>query len=260
MYSFHYQKALSLEQATAALVSSEASRILSGGMTLIPSLKHRLIQVDELIDITGLPGLSDIRLEDKHVWIGAGATHQSVSRDPQVRQCSVGLAELAGMIGDPQVRARGTIGGSVANNDPAADYPAAVLGLNATIVTQKREIPADAFFLGMFSTALASDEIIQGIRFTKPLKSAYAKFHHTATGYAMAGVFVAQITKDEWRVAVTGATDCVCRWQEAEAAAGNVPKDLRFVHDNVLDDIHAPSAYRTNLVNILYAQAISRLA
>ena len=117
MYSFHYQKALSLEQATAALVSSEASRILSGGMTLIPSLKHRLIQVDELIDITGLPGLSDIRLEDKHVWIGAGATHQNVSRDPQVRQCSVGLAELAGMIGDPQVRARGTIGGSVANND-----------------------------------------------------------------------------------------------------------------------------------------------
>jgi carbon-monoxide dehydrogenase medium subunit len=260
MYSFQYQKALTVEQAAAALVRSDASRVLSGGMTLIPSLKHRLIQVDELIDITGLPGLNEIRTDGNQLWVGAGATHQSVSRHPEVGKFSVGLAELAGMIGDPQVRARGTLGGSVANNDPAADYPAAVLGLNATIVTQKREIAADAFFLGMFSTALASDEIIQGLRFNKPLKSAYAKFRHAATGYAMAGVFVAQITKDEWRVAVTGATDGVCRWQEAEVAAGNVPKDLCFVHDNVLDDIHAPSAYRANLVNILYAQAISRLA
>jgi carbon-monoxide dehydrogenase medium subunit len=112
----------------------------------------------------------------------------------------------------------------------------------------------------MFSTALASDEIIEGLRFNKPLKSAYAKFRHAATGYAMAGVFVAQISKDQWRVAVTGATDCVCRWQEAEAAAGTVPKDLRFAHDNLLDDIHAPAAYRTNLVHILYAQAVSHLA
>jgi len=260
MYSFQYQKALTVEQAAAALVRSDASRVLSGGMTLIPSLKHRLIQVDELIDITGLPGLNEIRTDGNQLWVGAGATHQSVSRHPEVRKFSIGLAELAGMIGDPQVRARGTLGGSVANNDPSADYPAAVLGLNATIVTQKREIAADEFFLGMFSTALASDEIIQGLRFNKPLKSAYAKFRHAATGYAMAGVFVAQITKDEWRVAVTGATDGVCRWHEAEAAAGNVPKDLLFVHDNVLDDIHAPSAYRANLVNILYAQAVSDLA
>jgi carbon-monoxide dehydrogenase medium subunit len=260
MYSFHYQKAQSVAQAAAALSRSDASRLLSGGMTLIPSLKHRLIQVDELIDISSLAGLSDVRMEDKHLWIGAGATHQSVSRHPDVRKFSVGLAELAGLIGDPQVRARGTLGGSVANNDPAADYPAAVLGLGATIVTQKREIAADAFFLGMFSTALASDEIIQGLRFTQPLKSAYAKFRHAATGYAMAGVFVAQMSNDVWRVAVTGATDGVCRWHKAEAAAGQVPEDLRFVHDSVLDDIHAPSAYRANLVQILYAQAISRLA
>jgi len=260
MYAFHYQKAQSVEQASAALSRSDASCLLSGGMTLIPSLKHRLIQVDELIDITGLPGWRDIRVEGHQLWIGAGATHQSVSRHSEVRQFSRGLVELAGMIGDPQVRARGTLGGSVANNDPAADYPAAVLGLNATIKTQKREIAADAFFLGMFATALASDEVIEGLRFNKPLKSAYAKFRHAATGYAMAGVFVAQISKDQWRVAVTGATDCVCRWHEAEVAAGTVPKDLRFVHDRVLNDIHAPSAYRAHLVNMLYAQAISRLA
>jgi len=260
MYSLHYEKAQSLEQAAASLSLSEASRVLSGGMTLIPALKHRLIQVDKLIDISGLPGMGDIRNEDTHLWIGAGATHQHVSRHPAVRQCSAGLADLAGMIGDPQVRARGTLGGSVANNDPAADYPAAVLGLNATLVTQKREITAEAFFLGMFSTALAADEIIQGLRFHKPLKSAYAKFRHAATGYAMAGVFVAQLSKDHWRVAVTGATHGVCRWHEAEAAAGTAPSDLRFVNDNVLDDIHAPSAYRSHLVSILYAQAISRLA
>jgi carbon-monoxide dehydrogenase medium subunit len=260
MYSFSYQKAQSVDQACAALTRSDASRLLSGGMTLIPSLKHRLIQVDELIDITGLPGWRDIQVKGHHLWVGAGATHQSVSRHPDVRKFSIGLAELAGMIGDPQVRARGTLGGSVANNDPAADYPAAVLGLNATIKTQKREIAADDFFLGMFSTALASDEIIEGLSFTKPLQSAYAKFRHAATGYAMAGVFVAQISKDQWRVAVTGATDCVCRWDEAEAAAGSVPKDLRFVHDSVLDDIHAPSTYRAHLVNTLYAQAVSRLA
>jgi carbon-monoxide dehydrogenase medium subunit len=260
MYSLNYQKAQSIAQASAALTRSDASRLISGGMTLIPSLKHRLIQVDELIDITGLPGWRDIRVEGHQLWVGAGTTHQSVSRHSEVRTFSNGLSELASMIGDPQVRARGTIGGSVANNDPAADYPAAVLGLNATIKTQKREIVADDFFLGMFSTALASDEIIEGLRFNKPLKSAYAKFRHAATGYAMAGVFVAQISKDQWRVAVTGATDCVCRWQEAEAAAGTVPKDLSFAHDNVLDDIHAPAVYRTHLVHILYAQAVSHLA
>ena len=259
MYSFHYQKADSVGQASAALARSGESRLLAGGMTLIPSLKHRLIQVDELIDIRGIPGLADIRLEGDKLWIGAGATHQQVARHAQVRAFCAGLADLAGLIGDPQVRARGTLGGSVANNDPAADYPAAVLGLAATIVTSTREIAADDFFQGMFATALAHDEMIQGLRFAKPLKSAYAKFRHPATGYAMAGVFVAQTRKGDWRVAVTGATDGVCRWPQAEAAAGHAPADLRFVHDGVLDDIHAPAAYRAHLVGHLYAQAIANL-
>lgn len=259
MYSFHYQKAMSVAQASAALARSGESRLLSGGMTLIPSLKHRLIQVDELIDIRGIPGLSDIRMEGDQLWIGAGATHQQVARSPQVRAFSAGLADLAGLIGDPQVRARGTLGGSVANNDPAADYPAAVLGLAASIVTSQREIAADDFFKGMFATALAADEVIQGLRFAQPLKSAYAKFRHPATGYAMAGVFVAQ-TATGWRVAVTGATDGVCRWSEAEAAAGQSPAGLRFVHDGVLDDIHAPAAYRAHLVGHLYAQALANLS
>lgn len=259
MYSFHYQKALSVAQASAALARSGESRLLSGGMTLIPSLKHRLIQVDELIDIRGMPGLSDIRMEGDQLWIGAGATHQQVARSPQVRAFSAGLADLAGLIGDPQVRARGTLGGSVANNDPAADYPAAVLGLAASIVTSQRDIAADDFFKGMFATALAADEVIQGLRFAPPLKSAYAKFRHPATGYAMAGVFVAQ-TATGWRVAVTGATDGVCRWSEAEAAAGQSPAGLHFVHDGVLDDIHAPAAYRAHLVGHLYAQALANLS
>ena len=260
MYPFHYQKASSVAQASAALARSGESRLLSGGMTLIPSLKHRLIQVDELIDIKGIPGLSDIRMQGDQLWIGAGATHQQVAQHEQVRAFSAGLADLAGLIGDPQVRARGTLGGSVANNDPAADYPAAVLGLAASIVTSHREIPADDFFKGMFATALAPDEVIQGLRFARPLKSAYAKFRHPATGYAMAGVFVAQTDAGVWRVAVTGATDGVCRWPEAEAAAGQSPADLRFVHDGVLDDIHAPAAYRTHLVTLLYAQAVTRLS
>jgi len=266
MYAFHYQKALSLAQASAALARSGESRLLAGGMTLIPSLKHRLIQVDELIDIRGIPGLSDIRLEGDALWIGATATHQQVGRHAQVRSLSAGLADLAGLIGDPQVRARGTLGGSVANNDPAADYPAAVLGLAATIVTSQREIAADDFFKGMFATALAQDEVIQGLRFAKPLQSAYAKFRHPATGYAMAGVFVAQTAPGTWRVAVTGATDGVCRWPEAEAAAAQgpaarqAPADLRFVHDGVLDDIHAPAAYRAHLVGHLYAQAMAQLS
>jgi carbon-monoxide dehydrogenase medium subunit len=259
MHSFHYQKALSVAQASAALARSGESRLLSGGMTLIPSLKHRLIQVDELIDIRGIPGLSDIRVEGDQLWIGAGATHQQVARNTQVRAFSAGLADLAGLIGDPQVRARGTLGGSVANNDPAADYPAAVLGLAASIVTSQREIAADDFFKGMFATALASDEVIQGLRFARPQKSAYAKFRHPATGYAMAGVFVAQ-TAAGWRVAVTGATDGVCRWAAAEAAAGHSPAALRFVHDGVLDDIHAPAAYRAHLVGHLYAQALANLS
>ena len=207
MYPFHYQKASSVAQASAALARSGESRLLSGGMTLIPSLKHRLIQVDELIDIKGIPGLSDIRMQGDQLWIGAGATHQQVAQHEQVRAFSAGLADLAGLIGDPQVRARGTLGGSVANNDPAADYPAAVLGLAASVVTSHREIAADDFFKGMFATALAPDEVIQGLRFARPLKSAYAKFRHPATGYAMAGVFVAQTDAGVWRVAVTGATD-----------------------------------------------------
>jgi carbon-monoxide dehydrogenase medium subunit len=262
MYALNYQKAPSLKQASRALTESPTSRVLSGGMTLIPSLKHRLIQVDQLIDINGIAGLKDIRVEGDHLWIGAGATHQQVARDPQVRAFSNGLADLAGLIGDPQVRARGTLGGSVANNDPAADYPAAVLGLGATIVTHQRSIAADDFFKGMFATALAADELIEGLRFECPLKSGYAKFRHPATGYAMAGVFVAQMDPNAWRVAVTGATDGVCRWSEAEAHAscGSSNQPPSFEHEGVLDDIHAPASYRAHLVRHLYAQALAQLA
>ena len=262
MYALNYQKAQSLKQASQALAESPTSRVVSGGMTLIPALKHRLIQVDQLIDINGIAGLKDIRVQGNHLWIGAGATHQQVARDPQVRAFSPGLADLAALIGDPQVRARGTLGGSVANNDPAADYPAAVLGLGATIVTHQRSVAADEFFKGMFATALAADELIEGLRIERPLKSAYAKFRHPATGYAMAGVFVAHMAANTWRVAVTGATDGVCRWSAAEvhASSGNSTQLPNFEHDGVLDDIHAPASYRSHLVRHLYAQALAQLA
>ena len=259
MNSFHYHRASSLDEAARRLSGDDQARLLAGGMTLIPSLKHRLLAVSELIDIARVPDLQEIRVDADAVWVGAAVRHHQVASHPELARVLPGLAELAGLIGDPQVRARGTLGGSIANNDPAADYPAAVLALNATVVTTQREIAADDFFLGMFSTALEPGEVIRGVRFPRPVQSAYAKFRHPASGYAMSGVFLADFGPRGRRVAVTGATDCVCRWSQAEAAwqAGQTP--AAFTHDGLLDDIHAPARYRAHLTDLMFAQALQQL-
>jgi carbon-monoxide dehydrogenase medium subunit len=196
--------------------------------------------------------------------VGAGAKHHEVATSLVVAKAIPALAELAGVIGDPQVRNMGTMGGSVANNDPAADYPAAVLGLNATIVTTKREIAADQFFKGMFATALGEGEIILRIEFPLPKAAAYAKFAHPASGYAMTGVLIADTTGGV-RVAVTGAGPGVFRWKEAEAALGKSMKaealeGLALKSDDFNEDIHASRAYRANLVRVMAKRAVAKLA
>jgi carbon-monoxide dehydrogenase medium subunit len=259
MHAFDYLRASGLKQATDWLRQHPEARPLSGGMTLVPSLKHRLAQVSHLVDIARLPELRGIATEQGALRIGAGMRHAEVAADPQVCAFSTGLADLAGLIGDPQVRTRGTLGGSVANNDPAADYPAALLALDATVVTDRREIAAADFFQGMFSTALDAGELIVAVRFKKPLRSAYAKFRHPASGYAMAGVFLAEFEAGQLRVAVTGAADGVFRWSEAEQAwaQGRTPGALR--HPGLLDDIHAPARYRGHLAGLMFEQARAEL-
>jgi carbon-monoxide dehydrogenase medium subunit len=260
MHAFEYQRANGLKQATEHLQAHPEARLLAGGMTLIPSLKHRLAQVSHLIDVARLPELRGIELSANGLRIGAAMRHHEVATNPTVRQASAGLAYLAGLIGDPQVRARGTLGGSVANNDPAADYPAALLALDAIVITDRREIAAADFFQGMFSTALDASEVIVAVRFGVPQRSAYAKFRHPASGYAMAGVFLAEFANGQRRVAVTGATDGVFRWTEAEQAwaTGQTPSDLQ--HDGLLADIHAPARYRAHLAALMYQQALTQLA
>ena len=258
MNHFRYLASTSVSQAQQWLQDHAQSKLLAGGMTLIPSMKHRLIAPEHLIDIVKLSDLHGLVVHDDFLQIGAASTHQFVADSSVVNQTIAGLAQLAGGIGDPQVRVRGTLGGSVANNDPAADYPAALLALGATVVTTQRHIQADDFFLGMFSTALAEDEIITAVKFSIPLRSAYAKFRHPASGYAMVGVYVAQFTSG-YQVAVTGAADGVFRWSEAEAALAEQRTDLKLQHPGLLDDMHASAAYRAQLASVMLDQAFKKL-
>ena len=264
MYSFAYVKPRSLHEVSAFLKANPEARPLAGGMTLIPTLKARLAQPSHLVDLSGLEELRGIDVQGSMLTIGAGTRHAEVMRSERVRQAIPALAELAARIADPAVRNLGTIGGSVANNDPAADYPAAVLALNATIVTDRREIPADDFFQGMFATALEPGELVVRIAFPIPRRAAYEKFAHPASGYAMTGVFVAE-TSGGVRVGVTGAGPGVFRWQEAEAAlAKNLAVEsvanLRIPPDEMNEDIHGSREYRANLVNVLTKRAVARIA
>lgn len=264
MYSFNYVKAQSLEHAGELLAKNPEAKLLAGGMTLIPTLKQRLARPTHLIDLGGLKELSGIESRDGKLIIGAGVRHREVARSATVRRAIPALAELAGVIGDPQVRNLGTIGGSVANNDPAADYPAAVLGVGATVVTTRREIAADAFFQGMFATALEENEIIVRIAFPIPKRAAYCKFPHPASGYAMAGVFVAE-TAGGVRVAVTGAGPGVFRWTEAEKALGGkfdaaALEGLTADAATLNEDFHATREYRANLVAVMAQRALRKIA
>ncbi len=260
MFQFNYVKAKSLSDAQALIAANPDAKLLSGGMTLIPTLKQRLAQPSHLVDIGGLSELRGIEVNDAQLVIGAATRHHDVATSPVVKKTLPALASLAYQIGDPQVRNRGTLGGSIANNDPAADYPAAVLALDATIVTNKREIGASDFFQGMFATALEEGEIVVRVRFNIPKRAAYEKFAHPASGYAMAGVFVADGSAG-LRVAVTGAASGVFRWSEAEqaltkklnfAALEGLPLDLT----NMNEDIHATREYRANLARVMTKRAL----
>jgi aerobic carbon-monoxide dehydrogenase medium subunit len=260
MYEFTYHQAASLDEATRLIGGAEDAKLVAGGMTLIPTLKQRLAKPSDLIDLGKIASLKGIGEEGDAVVIGAMTRHADVNRSPVVTRAIPALAALAGMIGDPAVRNRGTIGGSIANNDPAADYPAAIVGLNATVRTNKREIAADQFFTGMFETALAPDEIVTAVRFPKPQAACYQKFRNPASRYAIVGVFVAR-TGGGVRVAVTGAGASVFRVPEMEAAlarsfTADAIKDIAIPQDDLNSDIHASAEYRAHLVTVMARRAV----
>jgi len=261
-YPFTYRRANSLAEAEAALKSSPDAKLLAGGQTLIATMKQRLASPSILIDIARLAELRFIRREGQAIVIGAGARHNDVATSDDVRKALPALAELAEMIGDPAVRHMGTLGGSLANNDPAADYPAAVLALDARITTTKRMIAADEFFQGMFATALDEDEIIKQVSFPVPEKAAYAKFKNPASRYAIAGVFVAKSGSDA-RVAVTGAGSGVFRVPAMEEAltrefSPDAIANIQVPSDDLNSDIHASAEYRAHLVTVMAKRAVKQ--
>ena len=259
MHDFQYHRPASAADA-AALLKGEA-KVVAGGMTLIPTLKQRLAQPSDLVDLGGIAALKGVKAEGAGITIGAMTTHADVARSADVRNAIPALAALAAGIGDPQVRNRGTIGGSVANSDPAADYPSAVLALAATIRTNKREIKADDFFKGMFETALQDGEIITAIHFPKPDKAGYSKFPNPASRYAIVGVFVAKAGSGV-RVAVTGAGPCAFRAKELESALSasftpDAAKAVKIKADGLNSDLHATAQYRAHLVSVMAARAVA---
>jgi len=261
MYAVNYHRAASVADAVKQVKKGDG-KFLSGGMTLIPAMKARLAAPSDLVDLTHIAGLKGIKVSGKTVTIGGATTHYEVANDEKLKKAIPALTHLASMIGDPAVRHRGTIGGSIANNDPAADYPAAMLALGATIVTNKRELAADKFFKGLFETALKDDEIVTGVSFTVPAKSGYAKFPNPASRYAMTGVFVAK-DKEGVRAAVTGAGDNgVFRAKEVEAALAksfeaSALDGVKVPSANLMGDLHASPEYRANLVAVMAKRAVA---
>ncbi len=261
MHSTTYHKAGSAADAAAALSGADDGALLAGGQTLIPTMKARLAAPSDLVDVSAASDMRGISVSDNTVTIGASMTHAEVAGSADLRGVCPAICDLASNIGDPAVRNRGTLGGSVANNDPAADYPAAMLALGATIKTDKREIAADDFFTGMFDTALDEGEIITSVSFTAPAKGAYAKFPNPASRYAMCGVFVA--AGEDVRVAVTGAgSDGVFRAGDMEAALGAnfAPEAIDSATvdaGDMLSDIHGDGAYRANLVKVMAKRAVA---
>jgi len=264
MYEFEYHKPASLDEIASLLVANEEAKLVAGGMTLVPTLKQRLAKPSDLVDLAAITSLRGITDAGDAIVIGAMTRHGEVHNSPLVKQAIPALAGMAGMIGDPAVRNRGTIGGSISNNDPAADYPAALVALNATVRTNKREIGAEAFFTGMFETALAQGEIVTAVRFPKVAQANYQKFRNPASRYAIVGVFVAK-TAGGVRVAVTGAGACVFRVPAMEAAlaanfAPEAIKDIAIPDAGLNSDIHASAEYRAHLVNVMARRAVQACA
>ena len=260
MYEFAYKKPSSLAEAAQLLGSDEDAKVMAGGQTFIPTLKQRLAQPTAVIDLCGIGEIKGIKEESGGLTIGAMTRHGEVATSDVVKRVIPSLAAVAEGIGDPQVRNMGTLGGSIANNDPAADYPGALLALGATIRTTKREIAADDFITGMFETALEDDEIIKEVHFKKPEKANYQKFPNPASRYAIAGVYVAK-HGGEVRVAVTGAGPNAFRWTAAESAlastfSADALADLTVDAGNLNADIHASADYRAHLVKVMAKRAV----
>jgi carbon-monoxide dehydrogenase medium subunit len=260
MYDFAYHRPASLNDA-AKLIAGADHKLLAGGMSLIPSLKLRLNRYAALIDLSAVPELNGIRREGDTLVIGAMTPHAEVAASTAVLKSLPALAALADGIGDPLVRNRGTLGGSIANADPAADYPAAVVGLGATVVTNRRSIAADDFFKGLFETALQADEIITSVRFPLPQRAAYAKYRHPASRFAIVGAFVAQ-TAGDVRVAITGAAPSVFRFTAAETALGKrfeaaALEGLSISADGLNSDIHASNVYRAHAAVEMAKRAVT---
>jgi aerobic carbon-monoxide dehydrogenase medium subunit len=261
MYEFKFSRPGTVRQAANLLAKTEEAKLVAGGHTLIPVLKQRLAKPAHLIDLSKIEGLDTIEMKGRSLVIGAMARHASVASSAVVGEAIPALAKLAGMIGDPAVRHMGTIGGSLANNDPTADYPAACLALDATIVTNKRKIKADDFFKGLFTTALEADEVITRVQFPLAKKAAYIKFRNQASRYALVGVFVAK-RPSEVRVAVTGAGgDGVFRVKSFEEALKKrfSPKSLAGMTvpaDGLNSDLHGSAEYRAHLISVLAVRAV----
>jgi aerobic carbon-monoxide dehydrogenase medium subunit len=261
MYDFSYHRPASLDAAAALLTTHEDSKLLAGGMSLIPSLKMRLARYPALVDLAAIGALRVIRRVGEMLEIGAMTPHAEVAASAEVRRAIPALAALAEGIGDPLVRNRGTIGGSIANADPAADYPAALLGLGATVATDRREIAADAFFLGLFETALQPGEIITAVRFPIPQAAGYCKYPQPASRFALVGVFASR-TAAGARVGVTGAAPYAFRWEAAERALDTrfepaAIERLAIAPDGLNSDIHAAADYRAHCVTVLTRRAVA---
>jgi aerobic carbon-monoxide dehydrogenase medium subunit len=262
MYETTYHRASSVDEAASLFAKGKEAKYLAGGQTLLPVMKMRLAAPSDVIDLAKIKDMVGCLATNNGVEIKGATTHHEVSQDATVRKAIPALSHLASLIGDPAVRNRGTIGGSLANNDPAADYPAAVLALNATVKTNKRTIPADEFFKGLFSTALQDGEIITAVSFPVVAKAGYAKFRHPASRFALTGVFVAKTPGGEIRVAATGASQSgVMRVGAIEAAlkaswSAGALDGVKVSADGLLSDLHGSSDYRANLIKVMAQRAV----
>lgn len=262
MRTFDYRRPTTLQEALALLEGDPDATPLAGGMTLIPALKQRLAAPSMLVDLAAVPSLDAITEEGGAIRLGAMVRHSDVAHSPAVKRVIPALADLAEGIGDPHVRNRGTVGGSIANADPAADYPAALVGLGGTVITSRREIAGDDFFTGLFETALQPAELITGVRFPIPDAAAYVKFPNPASRYALVGVFLARFGA-EVRLAVTGAASSVFRLIVTEAALEQrfapdaIGEAVEVAEDALNADGHAPADYRAHLVAVTVRRAVA---
>ena len=263
MYETTYHRASSVDDAAALFAKGKEAKYLAGGQTLIPVMKQRLASPSDVIDLGKIRDMIGVEVSGDAVTIKAATTHYDVASNANVQKAIPALAHLASVIGDPAVRHRGTIGGSLANNDPAADYPGAVLALGATVKTNKRSISADEFFKGLFATALQDGEIITAVSFPVPAKAGYAKFPNPASRFALTGVFVAKMKSGDVRVAATGASQGgVMRVGAIEAAlksswSTGALDNVKIAADGLLSDIHGSADYRANLIKVMAQRAVA---